>query len=701
MNAFEAEVFKQQVQDLLSNSGSPRQKLILLKNYYSILISDSPRIIAEAYVNEFLDEFLISINLYEVYYFRPQLTEGIVALLREIKQFQLNEKTIETIDGLIYSLNIKLNQLNHILNGNDIILNGQQKVFFPLLEKDLKEQQRYLVGTLETFTIDIKKNNNEDNFLIIPSSEIIDELLLSQINISWQIAINYIKRHILRLNKYHKVIIHFDHRWGNYSGSSLGAALTISFIEELIKFYNLSFIISIKENIALTGGFDENGSFNQLNEIVIERKLEIVFYSFIKIFIVPEENKIFVRKKMDNLKQLYPNRKLQIIGITDLQDLLNRRNLIDIRKQSPIVRTTKYARKNWLVSLLFLALLLLTGYFYEFNYDDNPEILNRKGRTLFVENKSGKVLFTKTFADEGQEFPSSSFLKSYQLLVDVNNNGIKNLILAGEQQDSLKNGNQYGGITCYDHKGNALWNYLFHDTISSPGEVLSQNYASYLIDTSTVRNKKVLISFCCNKESFGSAIYMLDLKSGKRVFDTFWHPGFINGGYVIESKNLKEKDLVFEGGNNSWHKIAIGMLALNNIDGKAPSDRHHDYYGNKIASLKYYILLPNEDYQKIILPIETLFSSIGDFLYSARDNSFDCNVYINYKKIGGVVYCVSKDFNRITIIINDDYVRLRDPYVKSGKLKPPLSDTQEYRNLLISQVLYWNGKKFVKKDKLN
>ena len=125
-------------------------------------------------------------------------------------------------------------------------------------------------------------------------------------------------------------------------------------------------------------------------------------------------------------------------------------------------------------------------------------------------------------------------------------------------------------------------------------------------------------------------------------------------------------------------------------------------YNNIILSetnLKHYLLFPDENYQKIITPTISLNMQIGDFNYNAADSSFHCNIYLTYFT-GGIDYLVSKDFNSIHTVINDDYARIRDPYVKSGRLKPPLSDTQEYRNLLISQILYWNGKKFVRKEQL-
>ncbi len=696
MDAFKAEKLKHKVQALLLESNSPRQKILIIKDYYYLLISDYPRIIIEAYLNEFFDEFLKLLKNFEVFYFKPQITREIIQLLEKLKEYDLNDGTIGELNVISQSLNTKLVKLNKILNGEDVILNANHKVSFPILEIDQHGQTINSPGLLETFSIDIRKNPTEDSFIIASSSDITNDDLINQIKISWVLALKYVSSQYSRINKYHKVIVHFDNRLGSYSGSSFGAALTISFIEELINFHNLSVLISIKENIALTGGFDKEGILSKLDERVLLTKLEVIFYSDIRIFVVPDPNKYSAIRQLDELKQLYPKRNLIIIGVTDLQDLLNRRNLIDVKKQNPIVRSAKFTKRNLVAIISILLLLLITGYFYIVNYDDNPAILDRQGQTLFVENKSGTVLYSKTFAYRVDYINSPPYLKNFQKLIDMNNDGRKELLAASELPSSLENGDKFGSITCYDYRGKQIWNYLFQDTISSPGEVLSKNYISHLIDTATVNGEKVLVAYSQNNESFGSAIYMLDLKTGKRVYGTFWHPGFISGGFIIKSKDKNE--LVFDGWNNSWNKLAIGMLDLNDINGKAPSDRHHDYYGKNIAAFKHYILIPDEDYRQIITPTNLLRSGIGDFISNGNDSTFLCDIFLGENKFAGIVYRISKDFKNISIIINDDYARLRDPYVISGKLKPPLSDTQAYRNLLISQILYWDGNRFVKKN---
>ncbi len=700
MNAFEAEDLRQKIQKLILESTSSRKKLILLKNFYDKLIFEFPTIIRNAYINEFRDEFLSSCRKFEVFCFEPDLTANIIKLLSIIKQNQSELKIINEINSIIGSLEFKLSVLNQILNGNKISGLTQRKIFFPALEKTNSPDFNFNIGTLESFSIDIKKNNLEDKFIIIPSEELIDDSLQKQIKISWNIAKSFLNKNFTKIDKYHNVIIQFDHRYGNYSGISLGTALTISFIEELIKLYKLACLISVKENIALTGGFDESAKLIPMNDNIIERKVDVIFYSIINILIVPDGNKIPAIKRLNALKELYPNRDLQIIGVSDLQDLLDRRNLIDIKMQNPVVRSIKYARKNWVATLLIALLLLISFFYYKINYDDLPAILHRDGQTLFVENKSGKVLFHKSFAYNKDYINNSWFLKNFQLFVDINNDGKKELLTSNELIELRDNESESGSINCYNYKGHKIWSYLFKDTISTPGESLSANYDSFIIDTTTVKNKKVLVAYCQNDESFGSAIYMLDLATGKRVFDTFWHPGLIIGGYIFQQNEDLSKKLAFYADNYAFHKFAVGLINLDDCSGQAPSNKYYNYSNKKIIYLPNYLLLPDEDYQEIINPNQSLFSGTGDLSYDHKKNAIKCRVYLNSRKNGEIVYSISKDFKVVNLKISDEFARIRDPFVKWGMLKPFYSNSPEYKKFLLKQILYWNGNKFVRKEEL-
>jgi hypothetical protein len=186
------------------------------------------------------------------------------------------------------------------------------------------------------------------------------------------------------------------------------------------------------------------------------------------------------------------------------------------------------------------------------------------------------------------------------------------------------------------------------------------------------------------------------LKTGNRLRDTFWHPGWILGGYVINSNGKKE--IAFAGINNSYHyyyQNVVGLLDLNDISGKAPSDNYHSFYGRKDADLIKYIRLPNFDYQKIIAPVQSTFWDRSDFQYNKDQGLLYCYIYMNAQRKGTVIYAFSKDLRLINMVVDDNFVRIRDLYVKEGKLKPPYSNTQAYKDLLRSQILYWTDGKWV------
>ncbi len=697
MNAFEAEKLKQSVQGILSKSTSPRQRLIILKEYYSALISNAPKLVLHAYIQEFINIFIVALKKFEVFYFKPQLTKDIIDLLRKLKQFNNDELIIGEFENQINNLRQRLADLESVLDGKEPQFPFEKKVFFPLLERDINIQQNFLFGTLETLTIFIRNNKEKDEFIIVPSTEVIDEFLLNQVKISWQISVNYIRKRFPRVNKYHKVVIHFDHRWGNYTGSSLGAALTVSFIEELITFYNLSYVISINRNIALTGGFDESGVIKKLHEIIIDKKLEIIFYSFIKVFVVPEENKIYTQNKLEEFKQKYPNRDLKIIGVTDLDDLLDRRNLFDIKKQNPIIRTTKFAKKNWVVTSLILIILLLSGYFYEFNFDDNPAMLAINGNNILIENSRGKVLWSKKIEIDPQF--AAAILKETAKIIKINSDK-KNLVLISRLlQSELKNPKEYGSIFCFNYLGKELWHYQLKDTVKSYGENLEPLYECQLIDTISYGGKNLLVAWAVNDPSFSSAIFTLDLKTGKRVGTTFWNPGHISDAIITSIPGYHDM-IVFGGSNNGYAKGVIGGIRLSELSGYAPSTHYYTFLGMKPANLAFYILIPKTDYLKHFNVLRTNAIYYGSIKNSEREGKIVFDDIEKDSREASLIYKLDYNLKDISIVVDSRFRIERDSLVAHGILNPPYTDTPQYCKLLEDHVLYWNGKKFVKKEKL-
>jgi len=187
----------------------------------------------------------------------------------------LPESEIKTsLKNFAQRLHKELKQFKTVLDGKTLAELITDKLCFPLLEENSGIQSPITTGILETVTIKVSKAKDENKFLLIPSEVKIESRLQKQIETSWQQALKVIKPYSKKIASHHEVIIRFDKRVGFYRGNSLGAALTLAFIEELLNYYNSPVVIKTGKGIALTGGLEKDGSLIATSKEVIEKKVE-------------------------------------------------------------------------------------------------------------------------------------------------------------------------------------------------------------------------------------------------------------------------------------------------------------------------------------------------------------------------------------------------------------------------------------------
>jgi hypothetical protein len=220
---------------------------------------------------------------------------------------------------------------------------------------------------------------------------------------------------------------------------------------QLLKFYNPTYFIKIKEQTTFTGGITEDGRVLSCGDEIIRQKVKAVFFSEITTFIIPKCEETHARDQLLELQKDYPERKLKLIHAEDIHDILNRRDVVDIRKQKLVVRTGKFVRKNWVSAVVTVLLAILFGYLFVVDWDDNPAILENNGTTLYVKNKNGKILWTRKRTD-GKNIIS----ESVQKIVDINSDGINEILLTGEPAQSLHYGEFLGRIICLNFMGEKI-----------------------------------------------------------------------------------------------------------------------------------------------------------------------------------------------------------------------------------------------------
>jgi len=440
---------------------------------------------------------------------------------------------------------------------------------------------------------------------------------------------------------------------------------------------------------------DDDGKILCVSKEVIKQKTETVFYSTADVFVVTEEEKQFSTEKLSELRKEYPNRNLKIIGVEDFEDLLNRRNIIKLKRQKIIVRSAKFVRHNWAAVFLLAAVIFLVfvGKFYDF--DKNPAILVNKGFWLSVQNKNGKKLWKRRMAFDSDKYPWDKFPSVTEKIVDVDNDGTNEVILTQENSNQYELTNKPSDrVACYSSTGEQLWEYSFRDSIKSIEMVHSNDYSSYIVDTITTNNNKTLLCFASNL-LYPCAVYFLNLKTGQRVGPTMWHTGHLLSGLFMDLNKDGKQELIMVGINNSFGRVIIFSIDVDKIGGQLPSIGERMFENLPVAEVNNYVLLPKSDYTEYFNEKYNFVNWTPMNRSTWKENPF---IYLEEGKPAepkGITIAFNNDLTVKMIDITEGLQVARDKLVKSGALQPPLSHTKEYLDILFKQVRYWDGKKFV------
>lgn len=686
---------------LSSEYYSNKLKLWLYLPVFEKIFSSDNQNVIEAYTTELSFDFINSIINSSLEGFTPKYLDRIEFILSILNSLPyLNSLNLQ-IEKAIKKVSDWNDKLNNALNGKEII-SDDKNLIIPLLESYNHDETVF--GLLETITVKINKSKNSDNFLIVPSEKELEQLLDEQIKVSWMNAKNYVQDFIRNLDNYHEVIIHFNKRTGFCRGNSLGAALTIKFIEELLNYYNAKYLVESVQGIAITGGLSEDGKILSVGNDIISRKTELIFYSDVSHFVIPKQDEASAKGKLEELKSEYPDRNLKIIAVEDLEDLLSRRNVVSIKKQNPVVRAKKFARKNIYTTIIVLLLTALFTALLTIDFDDNPALVTLDGQKAHIKNKNGKVLWQIDYPFDTRNLGDPRTVNAFFKICDVNNDGSNEVIFV---KNRLKDGfiySEIGTILCVDKNQNLIWEFNFQDTVYSEREDLPPIYSLCFIDTTSYKGEKVLLFWANNGPSFSSAISGINLQTGKRIKETFWGSGHTAAVLLRDFDQDGIKEIIACGLDNGYEDAVFWILKLDDFDGYRPTKQEYIIKDKKEAKLVAYLRIPKNDFD-IFVGHRTSGIVFFSLSYKQEMEKFSFTLF-NFKtmdaeisaKIYTVDYEIDTNYTVSDVIIGSNFRVIRDSLVAHGNLNPPFTDTKEYKKNLINNVLYWKDGKWLRKE---
>jgi len=704
VNIADAVKYKENLLSDLSRSTFLSRRIKLLSDYFNYILSSKQNTIIESFLIEFIKQFISLQKHITLNGIGPDTLKDLMLLnnkLSRLEPFQIYSNQLDAIN-LEHKNNIK--ELNNILSGK-LRVDGNNQLSFPVVEIGNNKIERWPVCVLEDIAVSVQKSLKltDNNFIIIPSGNNLDENLIDNIKIVWSFALKYVEKKINNLSEYHEIIIKFSSINGNYIGNSFGIVLAINFIQKLFEIYDARELVKIMPSSVASGGVDKNGNIMPVSEKTLKHKIEAAFYSPVSNFIIPLENYNAAKNIIDKLTAQYPNRQLNIIAVTSVYGIFDRRSLIFIKKKNLFIHSSKKVIKSKAFVITFFILLFFIAYKIYTDYDDNPHHISVSRNVVTIENSSNKPLWSKKIGANIEMLQlNSTWINKFVKIIDIDNDGTNEVIFSGEVEEELKNPKLLGRIACFNKSGELIWMHQFKEEISTRNEDFFPYYATYMIDTSTVSNKILLYVNGGHLYYYPTPIYSLDIETGNHVGKTFWHPGGFSYGFITDIDNDGNKELIGSAITNGFEKSVLFSIELNKIEGTAPAPENYRFIGKELTDFDSYILLPKSDVTDYVnsrynIPFAGPFT-ISNQLYVALKESNN-NIKSHYEYIIG--YSFNNNFDCTDVIIGDNFRTHRDSLVVTGDLNYPLSNTIEYRNNLKKQISYWNGEEFVKENPNN
>lgn len=564
-NLLEIESSRLELIEKSINSSSNFLRLSLYHNYFEKVLSLNDTNIQEAFLAEFIEDYINCICKFEVWGVEPDSTKIIIEVLKRISQLKIVNNYSDEIKYEITRIEEQKEKLKLILDGNEFQSEKSAKAFFPLIDNEAPYE---FYGIVDSITVKISKASDGDKFIIVPSETEIEKRIAEQCTQSWLLALTLLKRYVKAPYKFHEVIISFDRKMGFYEGNSLGIALTLSFLQSLLNFYNPSYLINIKSQSAFTGG------------------------------------------------------------------------------------------------------------------------------VLYVKNKNGKVLWAKLVNVSKAEIQSNRFKNAK--IVDIENDGKNEVLICGERDANNNFLINSAAVTCYNSEGIEIWQRVFRDKVISEREILDTNYTVHILDTLTYNGQKSVLLFASNNNSFSSAIYRLDLKTGNRLPGTFWASGHIMDGIIKDVDNDSKQEVVGVGYDNGYEDLVFFIIENDTLTTMRPTTNDYLLRGIPFANMKQFIRIPKTDYDNYYKS-RTPEYFFGSYNFDNENKKFSWATKLrNDRDDVQVGYVYSIIDSSIEIVIDSDFRVIRDSLVASGKLKPPYTDTKEYKEILKNNILYWKDGKWVK-----
>lgn len=562
--------------------------------------------------------------------------------------------------------------------------------YFPVIES-IADAAKFTY--LDSIEVKVTPSKSGNRFIVHPTFKDEDKALIEQVKTSLDAALNLIPMGREKLPGAFEIQVFFNSKLGIYSGNSFGGLLAILIFFEINKLLKPNILQQIVPSLAFTGAVDASGEIKSVGKKNIVRKVRSVFFSSVSRFVLPKEDETLASSLITKLQEKWPQRKLEIIGINNISEIFNRRDVINISRRPIKDRIKEGVKKYKYASLVLIPMILFLGFLSAREFDTNPVSFELDKTNLKILNKYGVVLWSWGFTEKTEFLSSPWRMKCLLRIIDVDSDGDNEVVVASifPRLPSVQDDDM--ALLCFDSEYEIKWNIQLSDTVSSPKESgIPSAYTVKMVDTTTLQGRKVIICVANSVPTFPNAVFACDLKTGERLPGTVWNAGqFQQTGLVNLDSDLTPEFLAIADDNGQQIKKIIA-IKLPLQDCMLPTVNEYVLHTKKVVEPVFEILAPVTDVSKMIGENRD-FYTFGSIQLNQQKSAVFISQITPFVKHDACRVTLNLENLEVDIFIEGGFKSFRDSLVNAGKLPLPYTDTKEYTDILKNGVRYkLNGK---------
>lgn len=494
-----------------------------------------------------------------------------------------------------------------------------------------------------------------------------------------------------------------------HSGNSANLALAGLFFCTIIDEIEIREQFRLNPAIAITGEVSETADVLPVDQQSLKAKVEAAFYSWTHVLVVPKSQVEETTSYLNILKEKYPKRDLQVIGVDQLKELFYDRRLTLYSKINlqEYVSGKLWKRKFSVVAMVgYVVLIAILAALLIGPTDRNPVQAEYSGEMMYLKNKNGRVVYAEQVGSVVVDLVNRRERASVEFY-DENKDSFNEVIKSEYQNGSSS------------QKKLHLLSHDLTDTLWSIGLNFNIPFEShpnlhpnkYDIDDLMVYDlnkdgESEIVAALSHSPYFPSFIGVFNIHSGE-LERYYAIPGHTKLEIIDDIDHDGEAEIVIAAQLKGYRLNTLVILPENFETSRAP------------LGLRYDSSLPTGT-EKAIIGIPTSivgrtyylergelgrYGAIQNIRFSSQPNQILVTFYEAVRTRGtdyvnlGLLYSFNQRLNIVGVGSNDNYDVVSEEMYVNGTI--PFLPDASYMESRKDSLLYWNGTTFQSKPTLN